>query len=126
MQTGKVMDEMKKYSLVDLLLNCKDFVSEKSDLEQLAAETSASVGRKHSLLFTPKLHCELVGEGIGYYWGVSKRMYRKQPLSTRRFTVNFEKLVCESLRRVSKLMARRCWFKARSYMLSYYHNPCLV
>jgi hypothetical protein len=33
-----------------------------------------------SILFTPKYHCELAGEGIEYCWGATKQIFRKLPL----------------------------------------------
>jgi hypothetical protein len=66
-----------------VLQQCTGFKDEKYDLEHLATELS---GRDTtiSILFTPKHHCELAGEGIEYCWGAAKRMYRKLPLNQKK------------------------------------------
>ena len=43
--------------------NCKDFKNELTDSDHLSQELSMPQ-TTHSILFVPKFHCELVGEGI--------------------------------------------------------------
>ena len=74
-ETGEIKEGMKKYILLDLLVKCKDFKSEKSDLEQLSVEILALVDSKCDILFTSRFYCELAGEGIEYSWGAFKRIY---------------------------------------------------
>ena len=104
-----------------LLSECIDFKSEKSDLEHLASELSNNTN-KSSILFTPKFHCELAGEGIEYAWGAAKRIYRRQPLSAKRTFENFVALVKSSLASITIDTCRRFSAKARGYMLGYYHQ----
>ena len=70
--SGKLTEEGENYSLNALLMKCTDFRTEVTDLEHLAREIS-TVHQLISILFTPKFHCELAGEGIEYSWGASKR-----------------------------------------------------
>jgi hypothetical protein len=79
-QDGKLKEASRQYALSYLLQQCADFKDEKSDLEHLATDLS---GRDTtiSILFTPKYHCELAGEGIIYCWGAAKGMYQKLPLN---------------------------------------------
>jgi hypothetical protein len=70
-QGGKLKEASRQYALSYLLQQCTNFKDEKSDLEHLATELS---GRDTiiSILFTPKYHCKLAGEGIEYCWGTAK------------------------------------------------------
>ena len=88
----------------------------------LCDEITTDLPLNVSILFTPKFHCELAGEGIEYAWGAAKRMYRRQPIKTKRSIVNFENLVTNCLNYVSVNMVRRFSGKARSYMLAYSHK----
>ena len=56
-ETGVIKEECKKFSLVHLLSKCKDFSSEKSDMEMLCDELSSNSPCQHQILFTPKYHC---------------------------------------------------------------------
>lgn len=96
--------------LLKLLSQCKDFSDQKTDLEQLCDEISAEIPNFVSVLFTPKFHCELAGEGIEYSWGASKRYYRRQPITMKRSTLNFERLVKDSINKVSTMMCRRFFY----------------
>ena len=73
------------------------------------------------ILFTPKYHCEIAGEGIEYSWGASKRWYRRKPLRVKRTTKEFRELVSNCVKKVDVTMARKFSRKARSYMLVYQH-----
>ena len=77
---GRLTGDREQYCLRSLLMKCSDFRSEVTDLEHLASELSTT---QYSvvILFSPKFHCELAGEGVEYSWGASKRYYRSQPLS---------------------------------------------
>ena len=102
-----------QYALSYLLQQCSDFKDEKPDLEHLATEISGG-DTTILILFTPKYHCELAGEGIEYCWGAAKRMYRKLPLN--------QKSVVACLSKVNIEMCRRFSGKARGYMLGYRHQ----
>ena len=112
----------KQFSLKFILKNCSDFKNEKTDLEHLCNDLSEGCINKIGILFTPKFHCEIAGEGIEYSWGVSKRIYRKYSFQEKRSFQNFVKLVKESLDKVSIQMCRRFSAKARRYMVGYYHQ----
>ena len=120
-EDGKLNDVGREFCLTHLLSECIDFKSEKSDLEHLASELSNN-RNKSSILFTPKFHCELAGEGIEYAWGAAKRIYRRQPLSAKRTFENCVALVKSSLASITIEMCRRFSAKARGYMLGYYHQ----
>lgn len=104
LEIGKVKEEYKNYSLTHLVLQCIDFIEEKSDLEELCHDVSLYILKINSVLYTPKFHCELAGEGIGYSSGALKRMYRRQPISMKISTTNFEPLVKLSVDGVLKEM----------------------
>jgi hypothetical protein len=120
-EDGKLKEASRQYALSYLLQQCTDFKNEKFDLEHLAAELS---GRDTtiSILFTPKFHCELAGEGIEYCWGAAKRMYRKLPLHQKTFWEFFRKSVPVCLSKVNIEMCRRFSGKARGYMLGYHQQ----
>ena len=120
--SGLLMKDRERYSLSHLLSCCPDFIYQQSDLEELASELSVLGNNVGSVLFTPKFHCELAGEGIEYSWGMSKRMYRKKPIAEKRSVANFERLVTLSLSQVSIDSCRRFSSRARKYMLTYSHK----
>ena len=119
---GKLSEDGKKYSLDFLMGNCVDFLEEKTDLEHLAESLCDGCDHDCSIVFTPKFHCEIAGEGIEYSWGASKRWYRKQSFAAKRSFDNFEILVMNSLKRVNINMCRRFSRKARRYMVGYLHQ----
>ena len=59
---------------------CTDFTEQKTDAEQLCDELSCTIPNTCSIIFTPKFHCKIAGEGIKYSWGVTKKTYRRIPL----------------------------------------------
>ena len=67
-----IKEDKKEYSLTHLISQCDDFKNEITDLEHLCIEVSKDSLNKSYILFTPKFHCELAGEGIEYSWGASK------------------------------------------------------
>ena len=110
------------YSLSHLLSNCSDFIEQKKDIEQLCNKITVIKDIRFSILFRPKYHCEIAGEGIEYSWGASKRYYRKEPLAMEKQTSNFKALVSTCIARINISMCRKFLRKARSYMLVYLHN----
>ena len=72
-EDGKLKEASQQYALSYLLKNCGDFKQEKSDLEHLATELSQH-DATINILFTPKYHCELAGEGIEYCWGAETNL----------------------------------------------------
>jgi len=65
----KQLDTSLKY----LMANCVDFEEEESLLQSMGTKMGVIIDR------TPKCHCELAGEGIGYSWGCAKNKYRRKP-----------------------------------------------
>ena len=98
----------------------QSFQNKLTDLEHVAEELSTAE-TKHSILFTPKFHCELAGEGIECSWGVAKRFYRKQALSAKKSVAQFVSLVKKSMSRVNMQMVRRFAHKARGCVLAHKH-----
>ena len=124
--TGLIKDEFKQYSLTHLILQCSDFRNEISDLEHLTNEMSEIHNKQIEILFTPKFHCELAGEGIEYSWGASKKIYRRYPLKRKRFSSNFKACVKQSISMVTPLMVNRFSAKARGYMMGYKHRRVMI
>ena len=52
--------------------------------QQLCDEMSLEISNNMNILFTPKYHCKIAGEGIEYLWGASKRWYRRYPLKNKK------------------------------------------
>jgi hypothetical protein len=125
-EDGKLKEASRQYTLSYLLEQCTDFNDEKSDLEHLATELSGR-DTKISILFTPKYHCELAGEGIEYCWGAAKQMYRKLSLDQKKSWGSFRKSVVACLSKVNIEMCRPFSSgKARGYMLGYRHQALEV
>jgi hypothetical protein len=76
---------------------------------------------KNARLITTKYHAEYAGEGIEYSWGLSKAMYRKKPLESKKGKDNFHSLVhkCISRDLITVEMVRKFSKRAREYMLTY-------
>ena len=63
----KVKAEYEKYVLHIFMKKGLDFAGEQSAMEVLLSRLSEKVGgTKIQLLTSPKLHCELAGEGVEY------------------------------------------------------------
>jgi hypothetical protein len=60
---GKLKEASQQYALSHHVQQFTNFKDEKSDLEHLATELSGC-DTTMSILFIPKYHCELAGEGI--------------------------------------------------------------
>jgi hypothetical protein len=91
------------------------------NLEYLANELSGG-DATISILFTPKFHCELAGEGIEYCWGATKQIFRKSPLMKRRSWDAFQNSVKECLGKTNVDMCQRFLAKAQGYMLGCHHQ----
>ena len=115
-------NDEEKYSLSHLLSKCSDFKSEKKDLEYLYNELNVYMNNDCRILYTPKFHCKLAGEGIEYSWGASKRYYRRQPLSMKKHSGHFKETVSKSIQMVTVDMYRKFLRKARRYMVTYLHK----
>lgn len=75
---GEVLEGAEEWSLRVLMASCLDFAEEMTALQHVGNELGASV------IISPKFHAELAGEGIEYSWGVTKGLYRRKPLHSKR------------------------------------------
>ncbi|KAJ1449165.1 hypothetical protein M885DRAFT_573188, partial [Pelagophyceae sp. CCMP2097] len=103
----------------EVLAACPDFKSECSLLFQLVMD------RGHSIISSPKCHPEVVGDGIEYGWGHSKRMYRKGNVGNEtEMRKNQRKRVFDSISADSLPLERLMRFsrKAREYKPVYNVN----
>jgi len=104
-------------SLVELIKKCKDFMAERSSILEF-------IGDAYSIevLFTPKYHCELAGEGIEYAWGYAKCIYRNIHHSDKNTLAKFQAAVkgCLSRAMITEERCRRFSRRARRYICSYY------
>ena len=107
------------FSLRWLISKCPDFAEEKSAMAHLLDEISRANSFNITLLVTPKYRCELAGEGIEYSWGLSKRFFRKLPLTNKKGRANFLESVRICLAHVDVTHARKFSAKTRRYMLTY-------
>ena len=75
-----------------------------------------------SVIITPKFHAELAGEGIEYSWGVTKGVYRRKPLQSKRSKESFKGLVqqCTSRDILTTKTVRKLSRRARAYICAYY------
>ena len=73
--TGALTEQGMKYCLTYIRAKCSDFVNEKSEIEFLLEELSQmeTTINTYKVIFSPKYHCELAGEGIEYAWGLIKK-----------------------------------------------------
>ena len=75
---GEMLEGAQDWSLKCLMASCLDFAEEMTALQHVGNELGVSV------INTPKFHAELAGEGIEYSWGVTKLVYRRKPLKSKR------------------------------------------
>lgn len=97
--------------------NHKDFEEELTALEYIAQEMS-SVDCCVTVIFTPKYHCEIAGEGIELCWGFLKKYYR------RKFTVeqkkkDFSGCIDKALSAIPLDTVRKYAGRVYSYMMAY-------
>jgi hypothetical protein len=72
---GNMPDEYLQYCLCHVINECADFKNEVTAMQELAKEMSDDT-TSFEVLYTPKYHCEIAGEGIEYSWGLSKKEYQ--------------------------------------------------
>ncbi|KAG7337844.1 hypothetical protein IV203_012729 [Nitzschia inconspicua] len=79
---------------------------------------------KVHVMFTPKFHAEMAGEGIEYSWGFAKGSYRRKPLQKKRKRSDFEDLVDECTNvetELTKARIRKFSARARAYLCTYHY-----
>ncbi|KAI2488984.1 hypothetical protein MHU86_25613 [Fragilaria crotonensis] len=86
---GDVLEGVEEWSLRVLMASCLDFAEEVTALQHVGNELGVRV------IISPKFHAELAGEGIEYSWGVTKGLYRRKPLNSKRSKEAFKALVME-------------------------------
>ncbi|KAG7357055.1 hypothetical protein IV203_001743 [Nitzschia inconspicua] len=112
---GTLNDEKSLRSIVG---QCTDFQNELTHLQVMANELKVQV------MFTPKFHAEMAGEGIEYSWGFAKGSYRRKPLQKKRKRVDFEDLVDECTNvetELTKARIRKFSARARAYLCTYHY-----
>ncbi|KAG7357902.1 hypothetical protein IV203_014515 [Nitzschia inconspicua] len=112
---GTLNDEKSLRSIVG---QCTDFQNELTHLQVMANELKVQV------MFTPKFHAEMAGEGIEYSWGFAKGSYRRKPLQKKRKRSDFEDLVDECTNvetELTKARIRRFSARARAYLCTYHY-----
>jgi hypothetical protein len=118
---GKLNEEGKKCCLPCLLNQCKDFIEEKTDLKHILEELSVELDTECTfcVLFAPKCHCEMAGEGSEFSWGAAKRVCQKLPVQNASFQQRSIKrlLACANVD-VCRNFSRR----ARRHMLTCHHH----
>ena len=104
------------WSLKYLMASCLDFAEEMTALQHVGHELGVSV------IITPKFHAEMAGEGIEYSWGVSKSVYRRMPLASKKGKTSFKALVkeCTSRDVLTTATVRKLSRRARTYICAYY------
>ena len=76
-----------RYSLQAIMMNCQDFKEEETALQHLVWQLGLLL-----VLFTPKFHAELAGEGVEYSWAHAEAFYRQHPVSRKGGQESFKQL----------------------------------
>jgi hypothetical protein len=113
---GEVLEGAENWSLKYLMASCLDFTEEVTALQHEENELGVSV------LITPKFQSEMAGKGVEYSWGVSKNVYRRRPLNSKKGNKSFKALVheCTSRDILSTKMVRKLSRRAQSYIFAYF------
>ena len=74
------------------------------------------------VIISPKFHAELAWEGIEYIWGITKALYWRKPLHSKRSKESFKRLVleCTSRQVLRTATVRKLSRRARAYICAYY------
>jgi hypothetical protein len=102
------------------LSECPDFKKEKSALQYLV-ESYNTPSASFRVLFTPKYHCEIAGEGVEYSWAFAKRVFRAIAYKDKRTSDGFRLSVRKSVATATVSNIRKFCGRARRYMLAYMH-----
>jgi hypothetical protein len=115
-ENGQVLEGAEEWSLKCLMASCLDFAEELTALQHVGSQLGVSV------IITPKFHAELAGEGVEYSWGITKGLYRRKPLVSKKGKESFRKLVCEVTSRdiLKTSTIRKLSRRARAYICAYY------
>ena len=118
---GKLLPVHRCFALRCLMADCADFKEEKSAMEVLLQELSSKSynNQKIDLLVSPKYHCELVGEGVEYAWGMMKQYFRSLSLDKKNTKAKFDRVVIETVGFVSQQKVEMFSTRCRRYMMAY-------
>ena len=105
--TGKLMKDYEQFSLRKLMEQQVDFINEPSAMEKLFTTLFQQGPQTIYLLTSPNYHCEIVGEGVEYCWGLTKRYFRKILLSNKNTKEKFNDMVTETMHSIKKEHVRR-------------------
>ena len=117
-----LLDEAQTYKVEDLrqlLSNCTDFRNEETQMQSIARSLGVQV------IFSPKCHPEIAGEGLEYTWAFFKNQYRKIPLPEKKkqkkedFIKMVKKFMSEE-KEENVISTRKFARRARNYILAYY------
>jgi hypothetical protein len=106
---------IQEISLTHIMVSCTNFQNKMSQLEFVCHELGGKV------FITTKYHAKYADEGIEYSSGLSKAMYKKIPLSSKRGKQNFDALVSKCISRMvlTEDIVQKFSQRVRSYMLTY-------
>jgi hypothetical protein len=114
-----VKEEYRNFVLTDLLARRQDFAEELTALEWITSELSMD-DCQVSMIYSPKYHCEIAGEGIEMCWGFLKKFYRRK-FTTAEKTCSFSRCVDEALAATGarKDTVRKYAGHVYTYMMAY-------
>lgn len=81
---GIIQTKYKEYMLQPMMQACSYFKNEESSMQMLFKKLSSLHNNNIYILTSPKYHCEIAGLGIEYAWGLSKKKFRRIPLSEKK------------------------------------------
>ena len=101
--------------LIHMMDTCTDFENEVSQIEHV------SQGLGTRVIITMEYHAEYSVEGIKYFWGYSKSLYRRHTFSEKKGKEKFDALVdkCISRDLITMNMVSKFRKRSRGYMLAY-------
>ena len=113
-----VKDECRQFVLSLVMADRPDFKNELTDLEYLAQRMSDE-NCQVVVIFSPKYHPNIAGEGIEDCWGFAKRILRRTPLKQRIHFDGYTRLVKQQMMKNDPARCMRFRRKCRKYMLGY-------
>ena len=120
-ETGHIEPDRKEFyskkELRKILSSRRDFAEEITALEWIAAEMSDD-SCTVQVIFSPKYHCEIAGEGIEMCWGFIKKYYRRK-FSLQQKKRHFKHCVKKALHSIPKTTVRKYAGHVYAYMMGY-------
>ena len=115
---GNIKEEYKQWCLSYLLSQRADYKAEVTQLEWVVAEQSTNRPNSVSIVFSPKYHCEIAGEGIEMCWGFLKKYYRRK-FDVGQKKANFKGCLDEALGSLPPSIVRKYAGHVYSYTWAY-------